>query len=195
MDSVTEAALRTRVSALVLEWRQQQGEEFSGQRLEDFAAMIVASNVILDESRIALRRWVDAGRHAGMSWADIGALTGTTRQAAQQRFGGAPDTEGLETSKRAVIVRQGVTAFNELAILAEEGNAGRELIATGLLTLTFRPSAARWEYKRAVALSPQAAQARLSRNDWVYVSSWFPFHYFKRRSSDLATHTRKRTLS
>src|SRR5690349_11487947 len=98
--------------------------------------MVEAAHVATEESRLALQRWVEASRRAGLSWTEIGGLIGTSKQAAQQRFGAseppAPEPRG------ELLVRHGATALNEMAMLEEEGREGRELVATGALKLYLR---------------------------------------------------------
>lgn len=181
MDIASEQEIRARAGNLALAWYSEKHGEFAGRDKGDYQELIVAANVAAEEGRAALHRWVDAGRRASLSWAEIGALIGTSKQAAQQRFGG-----GGEPAERAadLIARSGATAFNELAILEEEGRQGRELIRTGLLSLLFRQTESRWEYRRVTALFPDQARARLQRGGWAFVSSWYPFHYFKRRITE-----------
>ena len=179
MEFQDERSLRERVSYLALEWHERQGRAFSGKSASEFETMVTAAHVISDEARLSLHRWVDAARRAGLSWTEIGARIGITKQAAQQRFGSGglgSDTVFAE----AEIVRTGATAFNEEAMLAEEGRAGRELMATGLLTLRFRQTDRPWEHRRVVAFSPDAALRQVEGDEWVHVSTWFPFHYLKR---------------
>jgi hypothetical protein len=57
------------------------------QEQEDLRAAIIAAADAQLKAAAALNRAVRDGRRAGLSWADVGALLGTTRQAAQQRFG------------------------------------------------------------------------------------------------------------
>ncbi|HEV2816665.1 MAG TPA: hypothetical protein VGW40_05535 [Allosphingosinicella sp.] len=178
MDIAAEQEIRARAGNLALAWYSEKHGEFAGRDKADYGALIVAAHVAADESRQALHRWVDAGRRASLSWTEIGALIGTSKQAAQQRFGGG-EAEAEDGGER--IVRTGATAFNELAIMAEEGRRGRELVRTGALSLVFRQTRSHWEYRRVTALFPDSARARLERSGWAYVSSWYPFHYFKRR--------------
>jgi len=178
MDIASEQEIRARAGNLALAWYTEKHGEFAGRNREDYGEMVVAAHVAAEESRHALHRWVDAARRASFSWAEIGGLIGTSKQAAQQRFGGA-GADGDVGGE--AIVRTGATAFNELAIMAEEGRDGRELIGTGALSLIFRQTDSRWEYRRVTALFPESARARLERSGWAYVSSWYPFHYFKRR--------------
>jgi hypothetical protein len=179
MNFTDERSLRERVSYLALEWHEGQGRAFGGTTPDEFETMVTAAHVISDEARLSLHRWVDAARRAGLSWADIGARIGITKQAAQQRFG----TGGIVSDPalaEAEVVRTGATVFNEEAMLAEEGKAGRELVSTGVLTLRFRESDRPWEHRRVVALSPAAAFRQVEGKGWTHASSWFPFHYLKR---------------
>jgi hypothetical protein len=77
--------------------------------------------------------------------------------------------------------------MNEVRILESEGRQGHELVAVGLLSLTFRPTDSAWEYRRVVAISKETAAARLEGAGWIYVTGWFPFHYFKRSGAALGT--------
>ena len=181
MDVAAEQEIRARAGNLPLAWYSEKHGEFAGRDKTDYGELIVAAHLAAEESRQALHRWVDAGRRASLSWTEIGGLIGTSKQAAQQRFGGA-DAAAEGGADR--IVRTGANAFNELAIMAEEGCQGRELIATGLLSLLFRQTDSSWEYQRVTALFSDSARRRLERRGWAYVSSWYPFHYFKRRIAD-----------
>jgi hypothetical protein len=174
-----EQQLRSRLAALPLEWIQQARGSFEGDRKEDYADLISAAHIVADEARLALHRWIDAGRRAGLSWAEIGATLRISKQAAQQRFGVAGDEdEGGEGGD--IRVRLGATAFNEMRMLEQEGRNGRELVGTGAFTLYFRQTPRRWEYRRVAAASLDAAETMLRGQGWTHVSSWFLFHYFKR---------------
>lgn len=181
-----EQEIRARAGNLALAWHNEQRGEFRGSDVDDYSALVAAAHIAADESRLALHRWVDAGRRAGLSWADIGRLIGTSKQAAQQRFGGGPERgTGLNGMREEdLIVRNGATALNEMRILEEEGRAGRELVGTGLLALAFRPTDTRWEYQRIVSAFAAIARAQMERDGWTYVSSWYPFHYFKREIAE-----------
>ena len=180
MDIQSEQEIRERAGNLALAWYAEKHGGFSGRDRRDFADMIVAAHVAADESRLALHRWVDAGRRASLSWTEIGSLIGISKQAAQQRFGGPADRLDEGAAEGGLIVRAGATAFNEMGILEEEGKNGRELIRTGPLSLFFRETGTAWEYQRITALSAEAARRKMERAGWAYVSSWYPFHYFKR---------------
>lgn len=180
-----EQQLRSRIAALPLEWIEQAAGKFEGERKEEYSDLVAAAHIVSDEARLALHRWIDAGRRAGLSWTEIGATLGISKQAAQQRFGAAGDERDTAPGEGAEIeVRLGATAFNELRILEEEGRRGRELVGTGALKLYFRQTANSWEYRRVVAASPEAARRSMREKGWTWVSSWFPFHYFKRPVAD-----------
>ncbi|HEX8668128.1 MAG TPA: hypothetical protein VF727_07130 [Allosphingosinicella sp.] len=180
MDVLEEQRLRANTAALVLDWAMALEPPFRGDSKEQFADAIVAAHVVADESRLSLHRWIDAGRRAGLSWADVGEVLGISKQAAQQRFRTAGEPEEGMPQRDHEIVRMGVTAFNELRVLREEGLRGNELIGVAGFRLIFRASDRRWDYSRIVAASAGPAAERMAGDGWTYVSSWFPFHYFKR---------------
>lgn len=116
-------------------------------------------------------------RRSGVSWAAVGDALGISRQAAQQRFA----ADSVEPRPAAGLRRiEGATAFNEMQILAREGEAGYHLVGFGALSLTVKASGQRWEHRRELALNIAATRARLERAGWTWVGAWFPFHYFKR---------------
>ena len=65
------------------------------QRFEPFdrsLALVIRAKGDLAVAELTLRRQVDAARKNGHSWAGIGYALGVSRQAAQQRFGGAAES-------------------------------------------------------------------------------------------------------
>lgn len=170
-----EQRLRDLARALGLAWHEGSFGAFEGERREDYARMIVASQILADESRRSLGLWIDAARRAGMSWVDIGALLGISKQAAQQRFGGQRDD--AEPPAEAIVVKLGTTPLTEPQILAQQGEAGRELIEIGTFRLVFRASDTAWDYRRSVR--PLTAD-QLEDEGWQVAGRWFVFHYYKR---------------
>lgn len=172
--------LRDKTAALVLDWAENRHPPFTGETVEGFGDAIVAAHLVADEGRLALHRWVDAARRAGLSWADIGDSLGITKQAAQQRFK-APDHDDdkMIFDDGEEIRRLGANAFNEMRMLREEGQKCHELVRTGPLTLVFRRSDHAWEYRRRVGAA--AMMAEMKKAGWTYVSSWLSLHYFKRQ--------------
>ena len=185
MQIKSEADIRARTAAIPLEWATDTGGSLEGESKAEFGVVITAAHIVADEAAASLRRWIDAGRRAGLSWGELGALLGISKQAAQQRFGRAGDGEA-EAGEGEILVRLGATAFNEMAMLRAAGERCEELVRTGLLSLTFRQTDRRWEYRRLVAMSLGPTEQRMAREGWTYVSSWPPFHYFKRAASDPA---------
>lgn len=134
----------------------------------------------------SLHRWVDAGRHAGLSWSDVGEILGVSRQAAQQRFAQSvvfTDPPTLGTGRDAdLICRSGMTAFNEVAVLEEEGRNGNELVGAGPLKLYFAPRNRPWENVRVTALALRMAAVikRYEGDSWTHAVTRYPFRYFTR---------------
>lgn len=170
-NSRSEQEVRDAVNELIV----GDAAAFQLAEPEAFQRAILSANLVHEESRAALHRWVRAGRHAGLAWAQIGQLLGITRQAAQQRFG----TGDAPAPATNLIVRNGVTAFNEIAALIEEGQKGRELVHAGPLTLLFRQRPHQWEYKRIIILT-LSPTARLRQAGWIHAATWYPFLYLKR---------------
>lgn len=178
MQIRAEADIRARTAAIPLDWVTDANGSFEGETKSEFGVVITAAHIVSDEAGMSLRRWIDAGRRAGMSWAEVGALLGISKQAAQQRFG-RPGEDADAANDGEIVVRLGATAFNEMAMMRREGEQGRELVGTGALSLTFRQTDQRWEYRRTAGQMPGQGE-RMVRDGWTYVSSWLPWNYYKR---------------
>jgi hypothetical protein len=151
-----------------------------------FLALVAAARVGAEEADRLLHDAVIRARRAGHSWEAIGALLGTSRQAAQQRFAAREETgsaDGDVTPERRVLT--GVTAFTEMALLEAEGAQGWHLVDFGPLYLVVERSPHRWEHRR-LTVPARKAQARLERDGFAAVGTWFPFRYFKRPLSGAA---------
>lgn len=173
-----QQAIREKTAALVVDWADNRQPPFTGETAEGFADAITAAHLVADEGRLSLHRWIGAARRTGLSWTEIGNALGISKQAAQQRFRSVGMDEELAGEEGEEIVRLGATAFNEMRILREEGKKGHELTRTGMLTLVFRPTACQWEYRRQMGALSTVEERKAG---WIYVSSWLPFHYFKRQ--------------
>jgi hypothetical protein len=169
-----QQVIRDKTAAIVLDWANNQRPPFTGDNPEGFAEAITVAHLVADEGRIGLHRWVDAARRSGLSWTEVGAALGISKQAAQQRFKPV-DVEEPDGNSGAQVVRLGAHAFNEMAILREEGRKGNELVQIGALTLILRPTEIAWEYRRSFGLVRNGAS-----DGWIYVAGWAPFQYFKR---------------
>jgi hypothetical protein len=174
--------IREKAAAVVLEWANSREPPFTGETPDGFADAIVAAHLVADEARLGLHRWIDAARRTGLSWAEIGDALGISKQAAQQRFRSLGSDDDLQVLEGEEIVRFGATAFNEMSMLRTEGRKGHELIRTGALTLVFRPTSHAWEYRRRIGADAMIRE--MDKAGWTYVSSWIPFHYFKRPIED-----------
>ena len=181
MKILEQQAIRDQTANLMLNWAASRQPPFTGETREGFDDAIAVAHLVADEGRIGLHRWIDAARRSGLSWTDIGNALGISKQAAQQRFRSAEMEDELTGGEGEQVVRFGATAFNEMSILREEGMKGNELVRTGTLTLTFRPTAHAWEYRRRVGAAWMTAE--MSNAGWTHVSTWLPFHYYKRKIS------------
>ena len=68
--------------------RSAVGKGTAPVRLPDPGALleVMAARDACRQAELSLRRAVSAARHVGHAWSAVGAVLGTTRQAAQQRF-------------------------------------------------------------------------------------------------------------
>jgi hypothetical protein len=147
-----------------------------------FLALVAAARVGAEEAERLLHQAVVGARQAGHSWEAIGALLGTSRQAAQQRFAPRGETAGENDGAAPAPARRvitGATAFTEMALLEAEGARGWHLVDFGALHLVVERSPQRWEHRR-VTLPARKAQTRLEGDGFSAVGTWFPFRYFKR---------------
>lgn len=185
MKASEEQELRNRVGDLVLDWHTAGNEEGLDSATEDdFGTLIQAAHVVADESDHSLKRWVDAGRRAGLSWTDIGVSLGTSRQAAQQRFANPGMPTKVTADDPSTIVRTGVTAFNEVAVLEEEGKLGREVVGATWLTLFFRQTDAPVENIRVVSFLGPSVTQKYEDQGWTHALTWYPYRYFTRPTND-----------
>lgn len=130
-----------------------------------------ASSICSDFQRSAVHQ----ARRSEVSWLEIGDALGISKQAAQQRFG-LTDIEAPE----GIRVVEGVTAFNEMTILSEEGKMGFHLVGFGAFTLFLKPSRKKWLHSRELGINIRKIRQRKEAAGWEHVGSWFPFHYFKK---------------
>ncbi|MFM7350228.1 MAG: hypothetical protein ACKO01_12205 [Erythrobacter sp.] len=177
MNHAKEQEIRDQTAAVMIAWAQGCEPPFTGDTPEGYREAIAAAHCIADEGRLILHRWVDAARRTGMSWAEIGAVLGISKQAAQQRFRSAADVDEFGDDEGEIVVRSGATSFNEMSILSEEGRRGNELVGVGPLVLKFRRTSQVWEYRRDIGI---ASFADLERQGWTLAASWLPFRYWKR---------------
>lgn len=116
---------------------------------------------------------VTAARGAGHSWAAIGSVLGLTRQAVQQRFGGAPAEDDVPEERWL----GPVTAFDEMPELELAGRRGWRTVDAGMLRHRMRRTDTQWEHRRVMWLRP-ASQYEL--DGWEVGCRAFPWLYLVR---------------
>ena len=122
-----------------------------------------------------LKDAVLGARSAGNTWEAIGGVLNMSRQAAQQRFG-EPGTGHVAVATR---VLRPVTAFDEMAALAEAGRSGWHSVGYGPLYHLLERSDKQWEHLRL--FMPGREVEELKRAGWQQIGDgWFPWAYFKR---------------
>lgn len=148
-------------------------------------ALVDAGRVAAEETSRLLQESVANARSAGHSWDAIGRVIGVSKQAAQQRFGreGPPRTDGPErrvgtgTPERRVLTP--LTAFDEMAVLEQEGLRGWHVVDYGPLFHVVEASDQPWEHRRVV-WSPVAARS-MALDGWTLIrTGTFPWGYYKR---------------
>lgn len=188
MGPEQEQELRRQVSDLVMDWHEQDiGVSVDDADPEHFEGLIAAAAVVADESGKLLHDWVSSGKRAGLSWADIGAVVGTSRQAAQQRFAPASTFMGVGTvgvERDGLVVRSGMNAFNEVAAMEEEGRHGNELVGAAPFKLYFAHRDGQWENTRISAIRRRNSVIKqYEAEGWTHAFTWPPFVYLTRRAS------------
>ena len=138
--------------------------------------------LVVDAARVAsehadslLQESIAAARHAGLSWAAVGEHLQVSRQAAQQRYG---TPEPADPGPRRRLLKP-VTAFDEMAKLAEAGRYGWHSVGFGMLFHTLESSDVQWEHHRELFPAPGTGR-RLESEGWGQVGSGFPWGYYTR---------------
>ncbi|WP_406087220.1 hypothetical protein [Streptomyces virginiae] len=150
---------------------------------DGYLRLVDASRVGAEEASRLLREAVQGARAAGHSWETVGRILGVSRQAAQQRFAGAPAPGaptggGASAAERRIL--SPLTAFNEMAALEEAGRDGWHLVGYGSFFHEVEASAHPWEHCR-VTLSAGGRHRRMEAEGWIPVGAgWFPWRYYKR---------------
>lgn len=185
MDEQAAQALRDQVSDLILGQAGSKDDALArleGQTADSYRDVIRTASIVSSESTAALGRWVEAGRHAGLSWAAIGETLGISRQAAQQRFGTSARpllAQGeFDPDDETLIVRTGLTAFNEVPVLDEEGRNGRAVVGAAILKLYFEDRGTPHRNLRVISPRSVAVVDQYTAEGWDHTVTWFPFHYF-----------------
>jgi hypothetical protein len=122
---------------------------------------------------------VASSRAAGSTWTRIGAVLGTSKQAAQHRFGDVASILRPQTDQPTAVMRP-LHAFNEMSALAEAGQHGWHSVGFGPLRHVVELDSVQWEHRRVIANG--ADHRRLLKAGWELVGTWFPWAYFTRRT-------------
>lgn len=125
-------------------------------------------------TRDLLLQAVNSARGAGHSWSAIGEVLGMSRQAAQQRFGGAAST--TEDDERWL---GPVTAFDEMEELAIAGRLGWRTVSAGLLRHRVVRTDTQWEHRRVLW---RKAPSSYEQDGWQVGCRAFPWVYLVRDS-------------
>lgn len=153
---------------------------------DGYLRLVDASRVGAEEASRLLREAVQGARAAGHSWDSVGRILGVSRQAAQQRFAGkaadvvaaGPPEGGPAAAERRIL--SPLSAFNEMAALAEAGREGWHLVGYGALFHEVEASDRPWEHCR-VTLASSGRHRRMEAEGWIPVGAgWFPWRYYKR---------------
>jgi hypothetical protein len=118
---------------------------------------------------------VRAARDAEHSWSAIGEVLGMSKQAAQQRFGGAGVTGNADHENPLRQNLYGLSAFNEMARLNDAGRYGWHSVGFGAMFHTVEKSDVQWEHLRLTLgiTTPD--------DSWIRIGgSWFPWVYYAR---------------
>ncbi|MDP9258510.1 MAG: hypothetical protein M3Q31_18455 [Actinomycetota bacterium] len=105
----------------------------SAQPLDRLRAAVDVADEVSQASQEALDRFVAEARDANHSWAEIGAVLDVTRQAAQQRFAGAPSDGEAWPPNTSGTVQAAFLVAQEDARSMGHNHLGTEHVLLGLL--------------------------------------------------------------
>ena len=150
-----------------------------------YLRLVSASRTAAEETSRLLRESISGARAAGHSWDTLGRLLGVSRQAAQQRFSsttvtatGRPGGPGQPSRK----VIGPVTAFDEMALLADEGRRGWHVVDYGTMSHVLESSDRQWEHRRLLWSPGSTARLHLEADGWHLVrDTTFPWGYYTRQ--------------
>ena len=146
---------------------------------EAYLELVQLSAEAAGEADALLRAAVTAARSAGQSWAAVGTALGMSKQAAQQRFGGAAAPVVAPTG--LTMTMSPVTAFTEMAELEWRGQRGWHSIGYGPSFHTVEKSEVQWLHERVPAVG--ARHRELEAEGWERIGTmWFPWRYYKKRT-------------
>ncbi|MGF3054291.1 hypothetical protein ACQUSY_10085 [Microbacterium sp. YY-03] len=158
---------------------------------DESLALIGASAAAERQAATVFHGAVTAARAANVSWARIGGELGMTRQAAQQRFGIAPEnattdhttndntaadhtTHAFEDTERWL---GPVTAFDEMKELELAGRAGWHTVEAGAFKHRMVRTETQWQHRRVLW---RGSLARDEADGWQIGCRAFPWIYLIR---------------
>lgn len=167
-------ALRDAVAAAVLDTPAGLGARLEADP-EAALTLVDSARVAAEEASRLLREAIAGARSAGHSWDAIGRVLGVSKQAAQQRFGSAPAPQAAGSRR----VLSPVTAFDEMAALADAGARGWHSVDYGTLHHVLEKSEQQWEHRRVVWGT--ATRSQLEADGWQLIRhNTFPWGYWAR---------------
>lgn len=117
-----------------------------------------------------------AAHEEGVSWAKIGALLGTSRQAVQQRFD--PTYSSQKCGDETMRIVGPVSRAEEIHHLAEAGLQGWRLVSSSYGEHTVERDDQSWEVKRVSVLSAKPMPSR--KDAWQAATMRFPDCFYIR---------------
>ncbi|THJ68620.1 hypothetical protein E8P82_01575 [Arthrobacter echini] len=180
MGAQLDAQLSVELSRLAAQRGAQSTAEVTSPTAEQLLASITAFQ---DLARLATElqgQAVRAAHEAGVSWTGIGAVLGTSRQAAQQRF----DPHYLPRDDVPGITRTlgPVSRAEEMHHLAEAGRQGWRLIRSAHGEHVLERDDRAWDISRVSVLSPLPMPSR--RSGWHAAATRFPDCFYLRPRHD-----------
>ena len=135
------------------------------------------------ETDALLRAAISSARSAGCTWEAIGHVLDTSRQAAQQRYGG--EDSALPRAGGTILRLAPLTAFTEMRVLDRAGRYGWHSIGFGALFHIVEKSDLQWEHRRVHVVG--ADRRELEDAGWEQIGSlWFAWAYYKRCTGEPA---------
>lgn len=170
--AVGDAALADRIAAAIL-GSDADGAVLDPESAEDRLAVVRRAAAAERAAKDLLAQSVSAARGGGHSWAAIGDALGLSRQAVQQRFGGAwRPPEGAQVRRLGP-----VTAFDEMSELEIAGRRGWRTVGAGMLHHIVELTDTQWEHRRVVWTRPTSAY---ETDGWSVAVRAFPWLYLAR---------------
>lgn len=143
-ELIEKGVLREQFAAVL---EQQSPELFQRMRSESTAHLefTVLAQVGAEAAQELVDAAVNSARAAGCTWEQIGSTLGTSRQAAQQRFG--VPSPPRDVAPHQMVLRR-VTAFNEMDVLDRAGRYGWHSVDYGPTFHIVERSEQQWEHTR-----------------------------------------------